>query len=94
VVDHDAGPLLQRAKGIIQFRRLERAAAERADRHRQGRELLAEIVVDVARDAGALQLLRADESSGQLANATVARAERRFALLHGERGAVPFPDRG
>ncbi len=85
VLSEPDGPLLKirHVPADVVTRRAGREAAlEAAQRDRQSGDLLAEIVVQVARDAGALAFLGFNQPSGQLLNLLVAAAQHRPALRH------------
>ena len=63
-------------------------AFETAERDRQSGELLAEVVVQIARDAGALDFLGRDQPSGQILDLPVARLEHGLVLANRLFGAL------
>ena len=67
-------------------------ALEAAERDRQAGELLAQVVVQVARDPRPLDFLGRDQPSGQILNLLMAGLQDRLVLAHRLFGALPFGD--
>ena len=96
LVGEVADPLRERDSARLQSRDLlaqpgrrvgRQAASERAQGHRQGRQLLVRIVMEVTGDAAPLLLLRGHQPPGQI-------ADLRVALLCGDDGALSLHGMG